>query len=201
MCRTAIRSRRIAPCGLWRQPRRARQRFPVRPRRGRSPRQARRPRICAVLPSRSGAGRCDLCARTAAQQRRTSTCSTFRSGRGRASAAASWRAICSGSKTEIVGVQSTEAPSFALSFAAGTVVRTNSSNTRPTAWRRASPMPRRLRSSARAPRASSRSPTMRSPPRYGPTGPIRIISPRARAPPHLPRRCRRRQKSGASGSA
>jgi threonine dehydratase len=32
--------------------------------------------------------------------------------------------------TEIVGVQSTEAPSFALSFAAGTVVRTNSSNTR-----------------------------------------------------------------------
>jgi threonine dehydratase len=35
-----------------------------------------------------------------------------------------------GSTTEIVGVQSTEAPSFALSFAAGTVVRTNSSNTR-----------------------------------------------------------------------
>jgi threonine dehydratase len=31
--------------------------------------------------------------------------------------------------TEIVGVQSTEAPSYALSFAAGTVVRTNSSNT------------------------------------------------------------------------
>jgi len=35
-----------------------------------------------------------------------------------------------GVRTEIVGVQSTEAPSFALSFAAGTVVRTNSSNTR-----------------------------------------------------------------------
>src|SRR5580700_5348499 len=35
-----------------------------------------------------------------------------------------------GMKTEIVGVQSTEAPSYALSFAAGTVVRTNSSNTR-----------------------------------------------------------------------
>ncbi len=32
-------------------------------------------------------------------------------------------------KTEIVGVQSTEAPSYALSFAAGTVVRTNSSDT------------------------------------------------------------------------
>jgi threonine dehydratase len=35
-----------------------------------------------------------------------------------------------GLKTEIVGVQSTEAPSYALSFAAGTVVSTNSSNTR-----------------------------------------------------------------------
>jgi threonine dehydratase len=33
-------------------------------------------------------------------------------------------------KTEIVGVQSTLAPSYALSFAAGTVVNTNSSNTR-----------------------------------------------------------------------
>jgi threonine dehydratase len=35
-----------------------------------------------------------------------------------------------GLSTEIVGVQSTEAPSYALSFAAGMVVRTNSSNTR-----------------------------------------------------------------------
>ncbi|MGA7482304.1 MAG: threonine dehydratase [Bradyrhizobium sp.] len=35
-----------------------------------------------------------------------------------------------GLKTEIVGVQSTEAPSYALSFAAGTLVKTNSSNTR-----------------------------------------------------------------------
>src|ERR1700720_2956707 len=34
-----------------------------------------------------------------------------------------------GLSTEIVGVQSTEAPSYALSFAAGIVVRTNSSNT------------------------------------------------------------------------
>jgi threonine dehydratase len=34
-----------------------------------------------------------------------------------------------GLKTEIVGVQSTLAPSYALSFAAGTVVRTNSSDT------------------------------------------------------------------------
>jgi len=35
-----------------------------------------------------------------------------------------------GLNTEIVGVQSTEAPSYALSFSAGVVVRTNSSNTR-----------------------------------------------------------------------
>jgi threonine dehydratase len=34
-----------------------------------------------------------------------------------------------GLSTEIVGVQSTEAPSYALSFASGTVVRTNSSDT------------------------------------------------------------------------
>src|ERR1700674_2387913 len=34
-----------------------------------------------------------------------------------------------GLTTEIVGVQSTEAPSYALSFAAGTVVKTNSSDT------------------------------------------------------------------------
>ena len=53
----------------------------------------------------------------------------FRSGKGRVSAAASSRAICLGLTTEIVGVQSTEAPSYALSFAAGMVVRTNSSNT------------------------------------------------------------------------
>jgi threonine dehydratase len=35
-----------------------------------------------------------------------------------------------GLKTEIVGVQSTEAPSYALSFKAGTIVSTNSCNTR-----------------------------------------------------------------------
>ena len=34
-----------------------------------------------------------------------------------------------GLRTEIIGVQSTEAPSYALSFAAGSVVKTNSSNT------------------------------------------------------------------------
>ena len=35
-----------------------------------------------------------------------------------------------GLKTEIVGVQSTEAPAYALSFASGTLVKTNSSDTR-----------------------------------------------------------------------
>jgi len=35
-----------------------------------------------------------------------------------------------GRKTEIVGVQSTEAPAYALSFASGTLVETNSSDTR-----------------------------------------------------------------------
>ena len=35
-----------------------------------------------------------------------------------------------GLATEIIGVQSTEAPSYALSFAAGRVVETNSANTR-----------------------------------------------------------------------
>src|SRR5215831_3468528 len=35
-----------------------------------------------------------------------------------------------GLKTEVVGVQSTEAPAYALSFASGTLVKTNSSDTR-----------------------------------------------------------------------
>ena len=57
---------------------------------------ARRARDGAVVPSRSGAGGCDLRARIAAQARPISTCSMCRSGRVPASAAASWRAICSG---------------------------------------------------------------------------------------------------------
>ena len=62
-----------------------------------------------------------------------------------------------GLKTEIVGVQSTEAPSYALSFAAGTVVTPRPATRWPTAWRPAFPTPMRSRSSARAPRASCRS--------------------------------------------
>ena len=50
-----------------------------------------------------------------------------------------------GLKTEIVGVQSTEAPSYALSFAAGKIVTTEDQPIRsPTAWRRA--FPTRMRS-------------------------------------------------------
>ena len=131
MCRTAIRSRRIARCARFgAEPGRARRGFPVRPRGSRSPRRDATVLKSCRLPPRSGDGRCDLCARIAARSAAISTCSMCRSGRARASAAASWRATCSGLSTEIVGVQSTEAPSYALSFAAGTVVRTNSSNTR-----------------------------------------------------------------------
>ncbi len=50
---------------------------------------ARRARIGAVVPSRSGDGGCDLRARTAAQPRRISTFSMCRSGRDRGFAAAS----------------------------------------------------------------------------------------------------------------
>ena len=100
-----------------------------------------------------------------------------------------------GLKTEIVGVQSTEAPSYALSFAAGTVVRTNSSNTLRRRHGDAGSRSRRAcRSFARAPRASSRSPTTRSPRRSAPTGPTPTISPKAPAPPRSRPRCRRRAK-------
>src|ERR1700729_1375169 len=88
-----------------------------------------------------------------------------------------------GLKTEIVGVQSTEAPSYALSFAAGRVVATNSSNTL---------------ADGRAPRASCRSPTPKSAPRYAPTGPIPITSPKAPAPRRSPPRCRSGQSFAAN---
>ncbi len=149
--------------------------------------------IRAGVPSRPGEGRRDLRARTACARRRTSTCSMCRSGRAPASAAASWRVICSGLETEIVGVQSTEAPSYALSFAAGTVVDDRTAAKRwPTAWRRACPIPMRSPSFARAPRASCRSATMKSAPRSAPTGPIRTTSPKAPAPLRWPRPCRKR---------
>ena len=68
-----------------------------------------------------------------------------------------------GLKTEIVGVQSTEAPSYALSFAAGTVVTTD--HQQYAGGRHGDARSRcqtRLRSFARALRASSRSATTKS---------------------------------------
>ena len=106
-----------------------------------------------------------------------------------------------GLDTEIVGVQSTEAPSYALSFAAGTVVTTESSNTLADGMATRIPDPDALAIIRKGARASCRSATTRSPPRSAPTGPIRIISPKAPAPRRSPPRCRTSQNSAASGSA
>ena len=65
-----------------------------------------------------------------------------RSGRAPASRGCILARDLLGLNTEIVGVQSTEAPSYALSFAAGTVVSTEHQQyAAPTAWRRAVPDP------------------------------------------------------------
>ena len=106
-----------------------------------------------------------------------------------------------GLATEIVGVQSTEAPSYALSFAAGTVVATNSSNTLADGMATRVPDLDALAIIRRAPPASCRSATTKWPPRSASTGPTRIISARARAPPRSLPPCRKSQSSGASGSA
>jgi threonine dehydratase len=105
-----------------------------------------------------------------------------------------------GLKTEIVGVQSTEAPSYALSFAAGKIVSTNSSTTRADGMATRVPDAERWRSSARAPRALCRFPMTRSAPPFVPTGPTRITSPKVRARPRLPRRCRKKPAIAASAS-
>ena len=62
------------------------------------------------------------------------------------------------------------------------------------AWRRASPTPMRSQSSAKAPRALSRSPTLRWPPPSAPTGPTPIISPRVPALPRSQRALQEKQK-------
>ena len=107
-----------------------------------------------------------------------------------------------GLKTEIVGVQSTEAPSYALSFAAGTVVTHRDQQH---AGRRHGDPRSRCRGARDHPqgrlahRAGHRRRDRRR--RSAPTGPTRTISPKAPAPPRWPRRCRRRQNSPASASA
>ena len=60
-------------------------------------------------------------------------------------------------------MQSTEAPSYALSFAAGTVVRTNTSNTLADGMATRVPDAEALAIIRRAPRTSCRSPTTKSP--------------------------------------
>ena len=107
-----------------------------------------------------------------------------------------------GLKTEIVGVQSTEAPSYALSFAAGTVVTTESSNTLADGMATRVPDPDALaiiRKGCLAHRAGQRRRGRRA--RSAPTGPTRIISPKAPAPRRSPPPCRTSQNSAASGSA
>ena len=94
----AIRSRRIARCGRSAPTSSSTARI-FRPR-ARKPIAAPRPpdftscrRSTAIWCSASRPTRSNCCGR-----RRISTCSTCRSGRARASAAASWRATCSGSE-------------------------------------------------------------------------------------------------------
>ena len=93
-------------------------------------------------------------------------------------------------------MQSTEAPSYALSFAAGTVVTTETSNTLADGMATRVPVPEALaiiRKGASRIVQVTRRRGRRS--RCAPTGPIRIISPKAPAPPRSPPRCRRRQNS------
>ena len=89
---------------------------------------ARRARIRAVVPSRPGVGGRDLCARIAAQAPDLDVL-YVPIGQGSGICGCILARDLLGRNTEIVGVQSTEAPSYALSFAAGTVVTTETSDT------------------------------------------------------------------------
>ena len=87
-----------------------------------------------------------------------------------------------GLKTEIVGVQSTEAPAYALSFAAGRALSTNSADTLADGMATRVPDQEALTSFSKARRGSRWSATMRLRLRCAPIGPIPTISPRAQAP-------------------
>ena len=106
-----------------------------------------------------------------------------------------------GLKTEIVGVQSTEAPSYALSFAAGTVVTTETSNTLADGMATRVPDAEALaiirKGASRIVQVTDDEVAAAS----APTGPTRTISPKAPAQPRWPPRCRRRRSSPASASA
>ena len=100
-----------------------------------------------------------------------------------------------GLKTEIVGVQSTEAPSYALSFAAGTVVTTETSNTLADGMATRIPDADALCDHPQgrlAYRAGHRRRGRRT--RSAPTGPIRTISPKAQAQPRSRQRLQEKAK-------
>ena len=86
-----------------------------------------------------------------------------------------------GLKTEIVGVQSTEAPAYALSFAADRVVPTNSADTLADGMATRVPDQEALEVILKGVARIASSAMTRSPRRCGPIGPIRTILPRARA--------------------
>ena len=86
-----------------------------------------------------------------------------------------------GLKTEIVGVQSTEAPAYALSFAAGHVVPTSSADTLADGMATRVPDEEALTVILKGAAGSRWSATTRSRRRSAPIGRIRTISPRARA--------------------
>jgi len=151
------------------------------PRGGRTSRQARRSGIRAFVPSRLVTGSRPTRSNSCARRRPRRALCADRAGIGHLRLHPGRDLL--GLATEIVGVQSTAAPSYALSFAAGTVVKPTAAIHWPTAWRRVSPMPMRWPSFSRALRASCRSATMKWPRRSAPTGPIRITSRRVPARP------------------
>ena len=107
-----------------------------------------------------------------------------------------------GLKTEIVGVQSTAAPSYALSFAAGTIVTTETSNTLADGMATRIPDAGRAGDHPQGRLAHRAGRTMtRSGQRSASTGPIPIIWRKAPAPRRSLPRCRKRPKSRASASA
>ena len=145
--------------------------------------------LVPVVPPRSRARRRDLCARVARRRIPIWTCSMFRSGRAPASAAASPRATRWASRREIVGVQSAEAPAYALSFAAGTSCAPTARDTRADGMATRVPDEDALADHSQGRRAHrARHATTKSPTRSAPIGPTRTISPKAPARRRSPRR-------------
>jgi threonine dehydratase len=106
-----------------------------------------------------------------------------------------------GLKTEIVGVVAENAPAFALSFAAGQPVPTNSARTFADGVACRDPQADAFAISRPARRASSPSARMRSPKRSVSTTPRRTIWPRVRVLRRLPHCSRKRPATPASARA